>query len=73
MEVAGRTNDGRKWIPWAAPTLLGRADELALLSGLLDQGCNRRGGALVIHGDAGLGKSALLAWLHRAADLAQER
>jgi DNA-binding CsgD family transcriptional regulator/tetratricopeptide (TPR) repeat protein len=40
--------------------LLGREDELARLYGLVD-GIDRRGGALVVRGEAGIGKSALLA------------
>ncbi len=40
--------------------LLGRDDELALLHDLID-GIGRRGGALVVRGEAGIGKSALLA------------
>ena len=40
--------------------LLGRADELARLYDLID-GIDERGGALVIRGEAGIGKSALLA------------
>jgi len=40
--------------------LLGRDDELARLYDLID-GIDARGGALVVRGDAGIGKSALLA------------
>ena len=39
--------------------LLGRDDELAQLYGLID-GIGQRGGALVVRGEAGIGKSALL-------------
>src|SRR6266851_1358154 len=39
--------------------LLGRDDELALLYDLID-GIGQRGGALVVRGEAGIGKSALL-------------
>ncbi len=40
--------------------LLGREEELARISELID-GIGRRGGALVVRGEAGIGKSALLA------------
>src|SRR5690349_20136913 len=49
--------------------LLGRADELARLYDLID-GIGQRGGALVVRGEAGIGKSALL---DAAADRARER
>jgi DNA-binding CsgD family transcriptional regulator len=49
--------------------LLGRDDELAKLSNLID-GIGRRGGALVVRGEAGIGKSALL---EAAAAGARER
>ncbi|HYX76247.1 MAG TPA: ATP-binding protein, partial [Gaiellaceae bacterium] len=49
--------------------LLGRDDELAQLYGLID-GIGRRGGALVVRGEAGIGKSALLA---AASELAVRR
>ena len=49
--------------------LLGRDDELAHLSDLID-GIGRRGGALVVRGEAGIGKSALL---EAAAGRARER
>ena len=39
--------------------LLGRDDELARLYGLID-GIGRQGGALIVRGEAGIGKSALL-------------
>src|SRR2546425_3511219 len=39
--------------------LLGRNDELAQLYDLID-GIGQRGGALVVRGEAGIGKSALL-------------
>ena len=39
--------------------LLGRDDELAQLYAVID-GIGRRGGALVVRGEAGIGKSALL-------------
>jgi DNA-binding CsgD family transcriptional regulator len=49
--------------------LLGRDNELDQLYGLI-QGITRRGGALVVRGEAGIGKSALLA---AAATRARER
>ncbi|HEY2218164.1 MAG TPA: AAA family ATPase [Gaiellaceae bacterium] len=49
--------------------LLGRADELARLYDLID-GIGRRGGALIVRGEAGIGKSALL---DAAAARARER
>jgi DNA-binding NarL/FixJ family response regulator len=49
--------------------LLGRDDELARLYGLID-GIGRRGGALVVRGGAGIGKSSLL---EAAAARARER
>ncbi len=49
--------------------LLGRDDELARLHDLID-GIGRRGGALVVRGEAGIGKSALL---EAAAARARER
>jgi DNA-binding NarL/FixJ family response regulator len=49
--------------------LLGREDELAQLHDLID-GIGQRGGALVVRGDAGIGKSALL---EAAARRARER
>jgi DNA-binding NarL/FixJ family response regulator len=50
------------------PTLLGRDQELEQLYGLIDR-IAERGGALVVRGDAGIGKSALL---EAAADRARE-
>ena len=46
--------------------LLGRDDELAHLYDLID-GIGRRGGALVLHGEAGIGKTALLGAAARRA------
>ncbi len=51
------------------PSLLGRQHELAQLYGLIDR-IGERGGALVVRGDAGIGKSALL---EAAADHARTR
>jgi DNA-binding CsgD family transcriptional regulator len=54
MDVATARAEAR------AAELLGRDDELARLHGLID-GIGQRGGALVVRGEAGIGKSALLA------------
>jgi DNA-binding CsgD family transcriptional regulator len=54
MEVATARAEAR------AAELLGRDDQLAQLYGLID-GIGQRGGALVVRGEAGIGKSALLA------------
>jgi len=43
-----------------APTLLGRETELAAIDELIDRVRDGRGGALVIRGEAGVGKTALL-------------
>ena len=43
----------------AAPRLIGRAAELEVLSGLLDR-VAERGGALVVRGEPGVGKTVLL-------------
>ncbi|MCA2213172.1 ATP-binding protein [Jidongwangia harbinensis] len=57
--MAGRSRVERK--------LIGREPERAVLAGLLDR-VHDRGGALVVRGEPGIGKSALLAELaHRAA------
>jgi DNA-binding CsgD family transcriptional regulator len=50
----------------AAPALLGREPELRLLDELVDR-VGERGAALVARGDAGIGKSALLAAASRRA------
>jgi DNA-binding CsgD family transcriptional regulator len=53
----------------AAPTLLGRRDEREALDGLLDGARSGRGGVLVLRGEAGVGKTALLEYLaDRASD-----
>jgi DNA-binding NarL/FixJ family response regulator len=44
----------------AAGTLVGRDDELALLNGLLREAARGRGGAVLIEGEPGIGKSALV-------------
>jgi ATP-dependent Clp protease ATP-binding subunit ClpA len=53
MDVASDRADTR------VAELLGRDDELARLYDLID-GIGQRGGALVVRGEAGIGKSALL-------------
>ena len=47
--------------------VLGRAPERARIGALIDGARTGRGGALVIRGEAGAGKSALLAWARRRA------
>src|SRR5215471_18852180 len=44
----------------AATTLVGRDDELALLDGLLREAARGRGSAILIEGEAGIGKSVLV-------------
>jgi DNA-binding CsgD family transcriptional regulator len=44
----------------AAAKLVGRDDELALLDGLLREAARGRGGAVLIEGEPGIGKSALV-------------
>ncbi|MGW1521503.1 ATP-binding protein [Streptomyces sp. NPDC002287] len=50
-----------------ADVLIGRQDEMRRLDALLDAARRGRGGALVLRGEPGIGKSALLNHLHRAA------
>jgi DNA-binding CsgD family transcriptional regulator len=53
-----------------APVMIGRAAELGVMRGLLAEAAAGRGSRLVIHGTAGVGKSALLRTVHaEAADL----
>ncbi|MFD9700190.1 AAA family ATPase [Lentzea sp. NPDC059081] len=49
------------------PRLLGRDDEIRCLDGLLAATRDGRGGALVLRGEAGIGKSALLGHVRQAA------
>ncbi|MGI5500390.1 helix-turn-helix transcriptional regulator [Lentzea sp. CA-135723] len=49
------------------PSLLGRDDEIRCLSGMLAAGLEGRGGALVLRGEAGIGKSTLLGHVRGAA------
>src|SRR4051812_18336629 len=44
--------------PW--PTLVGRATEVGTLGEVLDAARNGRGSAVVVHGEPGIGKTALL-------------
>ncbi|MGR6916751.1 AAA family ATPase [[Actinomadura] parvosata] len=53
-----------------SPAIVGRAAQLQALTTLLDDATRHRGGALVVRGEAGIGKSAL--W-SRACALAGER
>jgi len=48
-----------------APGLLGRADERDLLDRLLGDARNGRSGVVVIRGEAGIGKTALLRYAAR--------
>ncbi|MFJ5985751.1 AAA family ATPase [Lentzea sp. NPDC092896] len=48
-------------------SLLGRDDEIRCLSGMLTAARDGRGGALVLRGEAGLGKSALLGHVRESA------
>ncbi len=53
--------------PAESQALLGRRHESAALDGLLEAVRNGRGGVLVIHGEAGIGKTALLDHATRSA------
>lgn len=50
-----------------SPSLLGRDDEIHCLAGMLTAARDGRGGALVLRGEAGMGKSTLLAHVREAA------
>src|SRR4051794_25097789 len=51
----------------SAPSLLGREREREALDRLLDGARAGRGGVLVVHGEAGVGKTALLTYAAGAA------
>jgi DNA-binding CsgD family transcriptional regulator len=53
--------------PWLGEQLLGRGRERKVLDRLLDGARLGRGGVLVVHGDAGVGKTALLEYTLEAA------
>jgi DNA-binding CsgD family transcriptional regulator len=56
--------------PVLCPVVVGRAEELRLLAAALDAACEGRGGAIVISGEAGIGKTRLA---RSAEELAHER
>jgi DNA-binding CsgD family transcriptional regulator len=64
--LAGTRADGR-WLGTPTPGLVGRRDEQGVLEGLLTAARDRQGRALIVRGEAGVGKSALLEWLVGAA------
>ncbi|WP_081706198.1 AAA family ATPase [Nocardia sp. CNY236] len=64
------TSDVLTTTPNVSPRLVGRERYLSLLRGLLDRAVAGDGSALVLHGEAGIGKSALLAAVR---DMAIER
>src|SRR4051794_41082259 len=49
------------------PTLVGRAAELGTLGEVLDAARDGRGGAVVVHGEPGIGKTALLEYIIASA------
>ena len=57
----------RRAAPGRQPTLSGRADECALLDTLVDAIRRGEGRSLVVRGEAGIGKTALLEYLVRSA------
>ena len=59
--------DTRRAAPGRQPTLSGRADECALLDALVDAIRRGEGRSLVMRGEAGIGKTALLEYLVRSA------
>jgi len=64
----------RRWGIEAVMSLLGRADECALLDGLIEDVRRGTSRSLVVRGEAGIGKTALLEHLVAAAsDLTVER
>jgi DNA-binding NarL/FixJ family response regulator len=54
-------------VPRRQPTLLGRADECALLDALVEEIRRGEGRSLMVRGEAGIGKTALLEYLVRSA------
>src|SRR3954471_1165191 len=54
-------------VPRRPPTLLGRADECALFDTFVDAIRRGEGRSLVVRGEAGIGKTALLEYLVRSA------
>src|SRR5690606_11114783 len=67
-QLAGRYEDGA--MGWTPTPLIGRADELATLLTTVDAAAAGRAGAVLLAGDAGVGKSRLLA---EVAERARER
>jgi predicted ATP-dependent serine protease len=57
----------RRAAPGPQPTLSGRADECALLDTLVDAIRRGEGRSLVVRGEAGIGKTALLEYVVRSA------
>src|SRR5262245_19998428 len=57
--------------PTAPPPLVGRDRELALLHNRLTAAQGGRGGLVLIGGEAGIGKTALVDWLARQATAAR--
>ncbi|MFE1199544.1 ATP-binding protein [Streptomyces olivaceoviridis] len=55
--------------PVEASELIGRRRESEMLELLLSAARNGHGGGLVLSGEAGIGKTALLDWVHRVPDL----
>jgi predicted ATPase len=47
--------------PVLCPVVVGRDNELRLLAASLDAACEGRGGAIVLSGEAGIGKTRLVA------------
>ncbi|MEU8526660.1 AAA family ATPase [Streptomyces sp. NPDC048629] len=51
----------------AAETVIGRAAEVELLTGLVRELADGRGGSVMIEGEPGIGKTTLMTWLAREA------